>query len=117
MERRDFVKHTAIAAGGLALARPGALRAGPAGRSAPPTLDPAARELLHAALEAARAAGARYADARLELVRRRSVTTRERQITGISESRTLGVGVRSFVDGSWGVAATQELAVDSVTRA
>ncbi|MFQ5890705.1 MAG: TldD/PmbA family protein, partial [Gemmatimonadota bacterium] len=50
-------------------------------------------------------------------VRRRSVTTREQQITGISESSTLGVGVRSFVDGSWGFAATQELAVDSVTRA
>ncbi|MFQ5747426.1 MAG: TldD/PmbA family protein [Gemmatimonadota bacterium] len=116
MERRDFVKSTAIAAGGLAIA-PGLVRGAASGDLAPPPpVDPAIRDLLLEALDAARSAGAAYADARVELVRRQSVSTRERQITGVSESSTRGVGVRAFVDGSWGFAATQTLEREAVAR-
>ena len=43
-----------------------------------------------AALQAARDAGASYADARLGRYRSQSVTTRERQVTGVSEAESSG---------------------------
>ncbi|MEE9207434.1 MAG: TldD/PmbA family protein [Gemmatimonadota bacterium] len=119
MKRRDFVASTALAAGGLILA-PKLAR--PAGGlmtrySLAPPVDPATKELLLSAVDAAMSSGAQFVDARVELVRTQSVSTRELQITGVSETSTQGVGVRVFFDGSWGFAATQELSKEPVARA
>jgi TldD protein len=46
-----------------------------------------------------------------------SVSTRERQITNVSKSETYGIGVRAFVGGSWGFAATRDVTRDAVIRA
>lgn len=91
MERRDFVRTAAAATGGLAVTgRLGAATPGTAltnrengKRAAPPAVDPATRELLMEALDAARSAGAEYADARVMLRRDQRVGTREEQITGV----------------------------------
>lgn len=115
MKRRDFVRNTAIATGGLGAA--GGLGVGGTGlaRSAgrilapPPVVDPATRDLLLEALDAATAAGAEYADARIGLYRDQRVGTRERQITNVNESSSFGLGVRALVGGSWGFAATREV--------
>ena len=45
------------------------------------------------ALDAARSAGASYADARIMRGNIESITTRERQITGVSKTETYGIGV------------------------
>jgi len=75
------------------------------------------RALAMRALDTARAAGASYADVRLNRNRSQSVATREQQITGLSDSETMGLGVRVIAEGSWGFAATGTLASDAVDRA
>jgi TldD protein len=46
-----------------------------------------------------------------------SLATRERQITNVSKSDSYGIGVRAFVGGSWGFAATNDLTRAAVTTA
>ena len=116
--RRDFVRTTSAAAAGIALAggrAKGAERAGALVRPSSPG-DPAVNELLAKALDAAKAAGAQYADARVSLARVQSIFTRERRVGGLSDNETFGIGVRVLVDGAWGFAATSELSSDAVTR-
>ena len=118
--RRDFVRTTTTAAAaGLALAATG--RAEAAERAArlasPPTPgDAVTNDLLMKALDAAKSAGADYADARISLNRTQTIFTRERRVGGLSDNETFGVGVRVLVGGSWGFAATSELTTDGVAR-
>jgi TldD protein len=112
LNRRDFLKGTAAAAAASALAgRPASALAGAAAVSAG---DPAMRELALKAVDAARAAGAEYADARVAQNRSQFVSTRERRVQGLADSETFGVGVRALVNGAWGFAATAELTADAV---
>src|SRR5688572_16710202 len=104
MDRRDFLWRSALVAGGLVVGVPrvtgaGAVRPGSA----------TDRELAMRALDAARAAGAHYADVRISANRSQTVTTRERQITGFTDTETYGFGVRVLVDGTWGFAASREV--------
>src|SRR5512145_717392 len=109
MDRRRFLETTAGAAAALSLVRPG--------HAAPlPQGDAAAMDLCRHALDAAKAAGASYADARVNRNRSQSVSTREQQITGANESETFGFGVRVLVDGAWGFAASRELTRDEVVK-
>lgn len=125
MERRDFVKAGAAVTGGLVLSGrmlgASALASdslfGPAMTRSKAEVDPVLRELLLDAVNAAMGAGAGYADARAELNLQQSVRTREDHVDGVGESASDGVGVRAFVDGSWGFAATPEMTTDGVTRA
>jgi TldD protein len=80
-------------------------------------MDPAVRDLLMEALNAAKLAGAGYADARIARQQLNVIQTRERQILGIEDSDTIGCGVRALVDGCWGFAATPHLTKDAVARA
>jgi TldD protein len=118
--RREFLKRSsAAAAAGLVLATTGdadaAERAARAVRPQSPG-DPAINELLMRALEAAKSAGAEYADARVSLNRTQNINTRERRVGGLSDNETFGVGVRVLVQGSWGFAATSELTQEGVVR-
>jgi TldD protein len=65
-----------------------------------------------AAIDAARAAGASYADARVARVRRESIATRERRVTSVDSSDTYGLGVRVLVNGAWGFVASRDVSVD-----
>jgi TldD protein len=116
-DRRDFLKTTGAAAAAVAA---GALRtAGPA-RAEPPRaadMDPATRELLMVALNAARMAGAGYADARIARQRQNFVFTREQQIQNVVDTDSTGCGVRVLVDGTWGFAATRRLDREAVAQA
>jgi TldD protein len=109
--RRDFVKATAAAATLVAL--PGSLRALPI----PTPGDAALNDLLMEALNAAKDAGASYADARAGRYRRQTIGTRERQVTGISDTESYGIGVRALVGGAWGFAATSDVSKAGVQRA
>ncbi|MGH2649966.1 MAG: TldD/PmbA family protein, partial [Actinomycetota bacterium] len=69
----------------------------------------ARRMVLHVAkeaVEAARAAGAHYADARFVHEDSESITVRNQEMEGIDRATSEGVGVRVLVDGYWGFAAT-----------
>jgi len=72
------------------------------------------KSVAHSVLNMAALRGASYADARLEQIRNRSLTTKNGRVGHASESETLGVGVRVIVDGAWGFAATADLDRESV---
>ena len=118
--RREFLKTTsAAAAAGLIMATTGQAEAAEhAARLVRPVTpgDPAINDLLLRALDAAKSAGAEYADARVSLNRTQNINTRERRVGGLSDNETFGVGVRVLVQGSWGFAATSELTDEGVVR-
>src|SRR5690349_207830 len=114
--RREFITATAAAAATFAAA--GAAAFEPFPQTVPaPSADPAALEIANEALNAARQAGASYADARVGRYRRQSIATRERQVTSVNDSESYGLGVRTLVDGSWGFAATSTMTRDGAQRA
>jgi TldD protein len=108
--RRDFIKATTSTAAALAvgehLANLGASAKAAAQTLPAPAADAAVIDLANDALNAARGAGASYADVRIGRYRRQSVATRERQVLGVSDNESYGLGVRTLVNGSWGFAAT-----------
>ena len=113
--RRDFLKTGAVAA--AALAAPRVLSAaGTHPLLAPPPGEAFADDLIAEALNAARDAGASYADVRIGRYRRQTINTRERQITGVADSESYGIGVRTIINGAWGFAATNNLTKDGVVK-
>jgi TldD protein len=105
LDRREFVK----LAGAAPFAAASAFQ-----QAAAPGPDASERDLVLLALDAVRSAGAAYADVRIQRGNTESVTTRERQITNVSKNETYGIGIRALVGGSWGFAATRDLARDVV---
>lgn len=75
------------------------------------------KELMMDALNAAKLAGASWADVRIARFRQNFVVTREQQIINVVDTDTIGCGVRVLVDGCWGFAATRNLTRDAVTAA
>ena len=63
-------------------------------------------DVVQLAVEAARRAGAGYADARFVAEEAESITVRNQEMEGIDRSFSQGVGIRVLVDGYWGFAAT-----------
>jgi TldD protein len=112
--RRDFVKTSAAAA--ALLGTRGALAQPPTFTAAPGT-DPYVEDLAMEALNAAKAAGASYADVRIGRYRRQSINTRERQVTGVSDGESYGIGIRTLVGGAWGFAATATMTPAGVQQA
>jgi TldD protein len=115
MDRREFLTVGGLAAAGLlAGCAPGGVVA--PGATLAPGADASVRDLTQVALDAARRAGASYADVRISRNQNQAIATRERQITGISDGETFGFGVRVLVDGTWGFAASRELNAAEVAR-
>src|SRR3954467_3123194 len=113
-DRRDFLKTTGATAAAVAaasLARPDRARA------QQPAMDAATKDLLMAAINAAKLAGASFADARIARQRQNFIFTREQQIQNVVDTDSIGCGVRVLVDGTWGFAATRRLTRDGVAGA
>lgn len=117
--RREFLASTGLAAGALALAsrRLEAAESGSPIITATTEPDPQVRVLLMEALNAAKLAGASWADVRVQRQRRQNLGTREQQVTNVLDTDTIGCGVRVLVDGTWGFAATRALTTEGVARA
>src|SRR6266446_2725288 len=97
LTRRDFIKSAGTA---VALTRsPSLFLEPPAQTIQAPTADPFAIELANEALNAAKSAGASYADVRIGRYRRQAVNTRERIVINVSDSESYGMGVRTLIDG------------------
>jgi TldD protein len=113
--RRDLLKAgltaTAVAAM-AAVPRPLLAQLG-GGRwePAPPIDDPRLKDLALRALEAARGAGASYADVRLTHDWNRGIDG-----GGIGDNEALSVGVRAMVDGYWGFASGPVWSPDEMAR-
>jgi TldD protein len=109
VSRRDFLKQS-----GAALAVIPALQDRPASNL--PQADGSIRELAMLALDAAKSAGATYADVRVSRAQSQSVATREDRVTNISDRDTMGFGIRVLAAGAWGFAASRELTRHEVQR-
>src|SRR3954470_24223042 len=98
-DRRHFLKTLGAATVAAGVARPGDAAAQIArhlpGQSF--NSEPDIAELAAEALQAARDAGASYADVRFGRFRRQQIGTRERQVTGVSDTESFGVGIRTLV--------------------
>ena len=116
ISRRSFVRTSSAAAAGLGLAHltPAVARAFPLAEA--PIQDPAFKALAMRALDAAKSAGASYADVRISRNRTQNVFTRERRVQGLADNETFGFGVRALVDGAWGFAASNTLTPEEISR-
>jgi TldD protein len=121
-DRRQFLQQAGATGAALAMASalPRSAMASPVA-AAPRDVErfegSAPKELMMEALNAARSAGAAWADARIARFRQNFVITREHQIVNVVDTDTLGCGVRALVDGCWGFAATRYLATENVVAA
>lgn len=129
--RRRWLQHNAF--GVALLATPAAIRVG-RGRRGPRgsvlsariaaqgvRIDPAPwQRLVQQAVDAARAAGAQYADARVSriVIHKYSVsgTVRDGVPKFRSDDEQIGIGVRALVNGYWGFSASTILTSDEVAR-
>src|SRR5688572_33364681 len=84
------------------------------------------RELADLALDAARKAGASYADIRINRYRSQMVTMRSQtdratgklnQVPTVADGETFGFGVRALAGGAWGFAASNAVTREEVLRA
>ena len=118
--RREFITQTAAASAAIGLAgcAPATVptpapapspTAGPAG-------DPTFKDLAMLALDAAKSAGASYADVRISRNRNQAIFTREQRVQNLVDNETFGFGVRVLVDGAWGFAASRDLTREEVAR-
>ena len=120
--RREFLKTTGAATAALGLtacapARPAqSPPPAPAPSATPPSGDASFKVLALSAIDAAKSAGADYADVRISRNRNQSILTREQRVQALSDNETMGFGVRALVGGSWGFAASRELTRDEVAR-
>ena len=113
--RRDFLLKSGATAAALGLAsyaRP--IFAGDRFVAPPTPGDPTLRELAFLGVDAAKSAGAQYADVRIAENRSQRIFTREHRVQGLNDSETFGLGVRVLVNGAWGFAAGRELTKDAV---
>ena len=120
INRRDFLRTTAVAAavaGGRAATGAPITSAFAATTTPAPRAEAFIEELAMEALNAAKDAGASYADARIGRYRRQGINTRERQVTGVNDSESYGLGVRTLIGGSWGFAATSTMTKEGVVAA
>src|SRR4051812_46711816 len=121
--RRDFLKRTGSAAAAAAVG--GSLLPGIASAMNAPIYprgvavfeDLPIKELLMEAIGAAKAAGATFSDARIGRYRQNFVGTREKQITQVGDTDSIGIGIRALVNGAWGFAASQNLTREGVAAA
>jgi TldD protein len=74
-------------------------------------------EFADVAVEAALAAGARYADARVMFSKTESMSAQNSVVERLSQDESSGLGVRALVGSSWGFFATPTLTRESATEA
>ena len=121
--RREFVRTTSAAAAaiaGLAAVPASARAAASVAAALSPhrnNVDPAdLKALALRALDAARSAGATYADIRFARNRTQSLVTREQRVQGLVDNETMGFGIRTLVAGAWGFAASRDISAEEMVR-
>jgi hypothetical protein len=73
-------------------------------------------QIARRAVEAARSAGADFADARFVLRETEGLTVKNQEMEGVSRARSEGVGIRVLVNGYWGFAATARHEEEEIER-
>src|SRR5258708_28866411 len=66
------------------------------------------------ALDTAMLRGAAYGDVRVMHLRQRDLTTKNGKVGTLSQSESIGLGIRVLVNGAWGFASTDRLTREGV---
>src|SRR5260370_41494427 len=66
------------------------------------------------ALDTARLRGAAYGDVRVMHLRQRDLTTKNGRVGTLSQSESIGLGIRVLANGAWGFSSTARLTRDGV---
>jgi TldD protein len=74
------------------------------------------RDVIEAALDAARSAGASYADARVVDSSNEEIQVASGRVEAVERSDSFGIGVRVLADGAWGFSASHEVSAASAER-
>ncbi|MFT6734709.1 MAG: TldD protein [Polaribacter sp.] len=115
MQRRNFIKLTGAGVGGLILPVTGNMVS--AAQLIDRPMDVAMKkQLADVALNAAKSAGATYADARIGRYLNQFVTTREKVVNNIVNTESAGIGIRVISNGTWGFASTSDMRPDSIAK-
>ncbi|MBN8821148.1 MULTISPECIES: TldD/PmbA family protein [unclassified Spirosoma] len=116
MNRRDFNQLLGMGAAGIMMPNlPAFSRNVPAEALLEPGMDVSKKKrLADAALNAAKAKGATYADVRIGRYLNQFVLTRENKVQGIINAESYGVGVRVIANGCWGFASVGDARDESV---
>lgn len=115
MDRRKFIKLTGVGMGGLMIPLPGAFVSA-AELTANPMDVAFKKRMADIALNAARAKGASYADARIGRYLNQFITAQEKRISNVVNTESYGIGIRVIANGTWGFAATSDMSTDSIAR-
>ncbi len=114
MERRDFIRISGLGAGAILVPVFGV----PVAQASDGAIPIATKKsLADAALQAARDMGVSYADCRIGRYLNQFIVTRESRVQNITNTESIGVGIRVIADGTWGFAATSILTEDAIRRA
>jgi TldD protein len=111
--RRDFIKTAGLAFGAITL--PTWVLEAEAETNL--VFDVNKNKLADLALATAKKLGATYADIRINRYRLEAISTRERQVQGVSRGQNFGFGVRVLVKGTWGFAASPNVTEAEVVKA
>ncbi len=116
MDRRNFIKLTGAGMGTLMVPLSGNMVS--AAELLDQPMDVAyKKKLANIALNAAQAAGASYADARIGRYLNQYVITREKRVDNLVNTESAGIGIRVIANGTWGFASTSDMSPDSVAKA
>jgi TldD protein len=74
------------------------------------------KELADAALTAAKARGATYADVRIGRYLNQFIITRENKVLNVANTESFGVGIRVIANGCWGFAASNVVTKEGVAK-
>src|ERR1700744_3614211 len=118
MNRKNFLQMAGMGLGSMALPRlPFGTRMIDPSEALQGGIDVAAKkQLADAALNAAKSAGATYADVRIGRYLNQFVITRENRVQNIANTESFGVGIRVIANGSWGFAATNDVTPDGMAK-
>jgi len=115
LKRKDFLKIAGLGMGGLMIPLTG--NRVQAFNSLSWIDNAEKKALADAALNAARSAGASYADVRIGRYLNQFVITREDRVQNTVNTESYGVGIRVISDGTWGFSATNTVSADGLAAA
>ena len=117
MRRRDFIFLTGVGAGSMVLPSLDSFGKYINVQQALEGVDAKMKkQLADAGLNAAKSAGASYADVRIGRYLNQFVITRENRVQNVANTESYGVGIRVIADGCWGFAATNNVTKEGIAN-
>jgi TldD protein len=118
LKRRDFIHLSGLGLG--AMMTPGLVAFSQpvsAQHLLEPGMDAAAKKLLaDVALNTTKSLGATYTDVRIGRYLQQYLFTREKNVQGITNAESFGVGIRVIANGTWGFSATSDVTPDGIKK-